>query len=40
MTYYEKFELLSEENKEIIARQIEILEECQSERQLQPCSQE
>lgn len=40
MTPYEKYELLTDENKEIIARQIETLKECQSERQLQPYSQE
>lgn len=40
MTPYEKYEQLTDENKEVIARQIETLKECQSERQLQPYSQE
>ena len=40
MTYYEKYEQLTEEHKEIIARQIETLIECQSENQSQPYSQE
>lgn len=40
MTPYEKFELLTDESKEIIARQIETLIENQSESQLSPYSQE
>ena len=40
MTPEEKFEQLTDENKEIIAHQIETLIEYQSKRQLQPYSQE